>query len=471
MKSSVLLVFLCFLVVFSAGCIRVQHYHAIPLSPSTTAASLQARTLCSPALKAFLEQNLGHKLNPWPAKSWNLKMLALAALYYSPVLEQARAQVSAAKAAIVTAGARPNPTIRLQPGVPSPYLFGLDLLFSIQRAGKRKIRVEQAKDLTLAARLNLASAAWKVRSGVRTALVNYLLATHRLGLLYLEQGLQVRRVKLLQQRLAAGEISRRMVDNARLSLLQRHVAIEAAEGHIPESRATLGAAIGIPVTALKGIQFVWPGFERPPNAASISSELIQREAVLNRLDVRRALADYAAAQAALQLQIARQYPDFQIGPGYHFEEGHNYFTVGYSVTLPIFNRNQGPIAEAEAQRKEAAAAFLATQANAIAQSEEALARYQGALGELKGTEEALRQLEHAVIPKERRTVDAGEADQLALNAALLQRPAMAQTWLMALGRAQSALGALEDAVQRPLNPNEASWPGPVASHNPRKRVP
>jgi len=471
MKSSLLTVAFCFLAVFSTGCIKVQHYHAVPLSPAASAASLQSRTLSNPDLKEFLEQDLRQKLNPWPAKTWNLKMLTLAALYYSPVLEQARAQVSAAKAAVVTAGARPNPTIHLQPGVPSPYLMGLDLLFSIQTAGKRKIRVEQAKDLTLAARLSLAQATWQVCSNVRAALVSYFLATRQLGLLHAGQNLQTRRVMLLSQRLKAGEIARPVVDNARLSLLQTQVAIGAAEGRIPESRAALSAAIGVPVAALKSIRFVWPGFERPPSAESISSRHIQRDAVLNRLDVRRSLAEYAAAQAALQLQIARQHPDFQIGPGYAFEEGSNYFTLGYSVTLPIFNRNQGPIAEAEAQRKAAAAAFLATQANAIARSEEALARYQGALRELNGADEALRQLEHVVVPVQRRTVAAGEADQLALNAVLLQRPALAQAWLTALGRAQSALGALEDAVQRPLDPDGVSLPGPVAPHNPRKRVP
>jgi len=454
-----------------SGCAPVQRYHPAPIFPAETAASLRARNLLGSGLKQFIEKNIGHDVNPWPPKDWDLKMLTLAAFYFSPVLEKARAQVTAAQAAVVTAGARPNPTIHLQPGVPNPYLFGLDLLFSIQTAGKRNIQVEQAKDLTTAARLNLAEAAWKVRSNVRAALVSYFLATHQLGLLRAEQRLESRRVMLLSQRLKAGEISRPVVDNARLSLLQMHVAIETAEGRVPETRAALAAAMGVAVAALKGIRFTWPSFGHPPSAESFSPKLIQRDAVLNRLDVRKALAAYAVSEAALQLEISKQHPNFQIGPGYDFEEGHNYFVLGYSVTLPIFNRNQGPIAEAEARRKEAAAAFLATQASVIAQSEEALARYQGALRELNGTDEALRQLEHVVVPKQRRTVAAGEADQLALNAVLLQRPALAQTRLTALGRAQSALGALEDVVQRPLDPDGVSLPGPAASHNLRKKVP
>ena len=63
-----------------------------------------------------------------------------------------------------------------------------------------------------------------------------------------------------------------------------------------------------------------------------------------------------------------------------FEERHSFFTVGVSTSIPIFNRNQGPIAEAEARRKESAAAFLQTQAQVIARSERALAVYHSAEG-------------------------------------------------------------------------------------------
>jgi outer membrane protein, heavy metal efflux system len=437
-----------------SACVPAVRYHPKPIVPAVTARQLESRSLSDPGLRKFIQANLHEKLSAWPVKTWNLKMLSLAALYYSPAMAQARAQVSAAKAAVITAGEKPNPIFRLQPGIPSPWLMGLDLLFPIQTAGKRKIMVEQAQDLTVAALLNLAEAAWKVCSNLRAAMVSYFLATHQAEMMRAQRSLVTRRVTLLNQRLTAGEISRPMVDRARLALLKTRVEVETAESHIRETRATLAAAVGVPLSALAGVQIVWPEFGSPPGEKSISDQAIQRDAVLNRLDVRRALAEYAAAQDELQLQIARQHPNFQIGPGYQFEESNNYFTLGTSVTLPIRNRNQGPIAQAEARRKAAAAAFFATQANAIAQSEEALARYRGALSELKGTENALGQIEHVVVPTERRTVAAGEASQLALNAVLLQRPTLAETWLTALGRAQSALGTLEDAVQRPLTPGD-----------------
>ncbi len=171
----------------------------------------------------------------------------------------------------------------------------------------------------------------------------------------------------------------------------------------------------------------------------------------------------------MQLEIAKQYPDLQIGPGYTYEERNSYFTLGLSATLPIFNRNQGPIAEAEARRKVAAAAFLEVQAQVIAESERSLARYTAALKELAEADHSLRGLQDAQLKMMQRAVQLGEEDRLALNSVQIESSVLARSRLDALARAQSALGELEDAVQRPLDPGDAF---PVTSANsPLKQLP
>src|SRR5206468_88698 len=102
--------------------------------------------------------------------------------------------------------------------------------------------------------------------------------------------------------------------------------------------------------------------------------MAQRIGLINRLDVRRGLADYAAAEAELRLEIAKQYPDVHIGPGYQFDQGQNKYAIGVTVELPVFNQNKGPIAEALAHRRQAAAEFVRVQAQAIGQIELALIR-------------------------------------------------------------------------------------------------
>jgi outer membrane protein, heavy metal efflux system len=115
--------------------------------------------------------------------------------------------------------------------------------------------------------------------------------------------------------------------------------------------------------------------------------------------------------------------------------------VGLAVTLPIRNRNQGPIAEAEARRKEVAARFLSTQAQVIAQSEAALARYGAALREMSEARESLTRLQDEREQMATRAVQIGESDRLTLNAVTLERSAVAQAWFGTLVRAQQALGS------------------------------
>jgi len=342
-----------------AGC-ATRKYHAAPLVAAASASQLESRSLVDGGLRAFEEKNLGQPLSSWPPKQWDLQALTLAALYFNPALDVARARVAQADAAMVTAGARPNPTLGISPGIPSPYLFTLDFSVPIETAGKRGYRLQSARNLDQAARLDLADSAWTVVSGVRLSLLNYLLATRSLELFHSEEQVRSDQVKILEQILAAGEITRWDVDLARIELSKTEVAIHVAEGQRAEAKAALAAALGIPVAGLQDAEFSWPEMDAPSAAASPSVQAIQRDAVLNRLDVRRALARYAAAESDLQLEIAKQYPDINLGPGYTYEERNSFFTVGLSATLPLFNRNQGPIAEAEARRSEAAASFLQT---------------------------------------------------------------------------------------------------------------
>ncbi|MGC2211151.1 MAG: TolC family protein [Candidatus Korobacteraceae bacterium] len=435
------------------GC-TVRRYQALPIVPGQSASRLEARNFADPGMRAYVEKNLGHSVAPWPPKTWDLRTLSLAALYFHPSVEAARARLAEAEAAILTAGARPNPSLSIAPGVPSPWLLNLDFAVPIETAGKRGHRIQSARSLNQAALLDLADAAWKVRSGVRLALLNCVLASRNLDALRAEEELRAGQVKLLEQRLTVGEIARPEVDAARIELSKTHLAIAEAEGKVSESRAALAASMTVPTASLDGMDFAWAELDSPPAAESLSPAAIQRDAVLDRLDVRRALAQYAAAEADLQLEIAKQYPDLQIGPGYTYEEGHSYFTLGLSATLPVFNRNQGPIAEAEARRREVAAAFVEKQTQVIAESETSLARYVSALQALAEAGQSLRTLQDTQLQRTQRAVQLGEEDRLTLYGVEIEHAVVLRGRLDALARAQSALGELEDAVERPLDPGD-----------------
>jgi outer membrane protein TolC len=118
------------------------------------------------------------------------------------------------------------------------------------------------------------------------------------------------------------------------------------------------------------------------------------------------------------------------------------------------NRNQGPIAEAEARRRQAQADFVQTQTEVISRSKRALALYAAAL---EGLAEADRfagvQMRRGEAT--RKSVQAGEQGRLDLDDAEIERSVAERARLDALAHAQRALGDLEDAVERPLAPGDA----------------
>lgn len=135
--------------------------------------------------------------------------------------------------------------------------------------------------------------------------------------------------------------------------------------------------------------------------------------MLNRPDILSAIEEYAAAQEALQLEIAKQYPDIHIGPGYSWDQEANKWSLGFSLSLPVFNRNQGPIAEAEARCREAEAVFIALQSRIIGEIDRAFAGYCSVLQKLE-TADSLQSTKKKQLQSIQAMFNAGETDRLSL---------------------------------------------------------
>ncbi len=139
-----------------AGCV---HYQPQPIDAGKRADEFDSRSLNDAELHAFLEANSDNNMNLGPAQPWDLERLTLAAFYYQPSLDVARAQWATATAGELTAGERPNPTLSITPAyntttkIPSPWIITPSLDLPIETAGKRGYRIAQAQQLSEAARL------------------------------------------------------------------------------------------------------------------------------------------------------------------------------------------------------------------------------------------------------------------------------------------------------------------------------
>jgi len=436
-----------------AGCAS---YTPKPLDPAVQEHAFESRRLDSPDVQQFFEHSLGHDFAPWPPKSWDVTMLTLAALHFHPDLDAAQARRLLAEAVVMTAGTRPNPTLgaSLQrntdaPAGQSPWTYGLGIDIPIETAGKRDYRIERARHLAQAAKLREAETVWQVRSRVRASLLT---AYPTEALVRRQKDLQEEIARLLERRFAAGYASQPEVTQARLTLNQATLALTENQKQGAENLARVAAAVGVPANALEAAPISFDSFDHLPPVAKLPSAEMRRQALLSRPDVLAALAEYEASQSALQLEIAKQYPDVSLGPGYTWDAGAVKWSLGLSLVLPLLNRNEGPIAEAEARRKEAATTFLSAQAKAIAEVEQALAGYGHTIRMLETADTLLRDQGK----KERAAAaafQAGETDRLSWLSTRYETVTAELARINALSQAQQTLGRLEDALRRPISGN------------------
>lgn len=432
------------------GCAFAPDVPKADLSVERSAAALEARTLVDPALHRFLVDNLGRD----PGQTWDFESLCWVAFYYHPSLQLARAQWATARAAERTAHARPNPTLTLtpgydfthQPGV-SPWMPSIGLDFLLPTNGKRARQQDMAAADADAARLAVYATVWQARSDLRKALADTTTAGRRAELLRRQSDVQHELLALLEQRFTAGSIAAADVSVTRTAWFRAEAAAADAANQAEVARAHLASALGVPAAALNGVEL-----PEVPMAPAMNDEALttaKRLALISRADVLGALAKYRSADAALALESAKSVPDIHLGPGYQWDQGLSKWTLGLTVELPIFNRNEGPIAEAVARRAEAAAQFNLVQSQALAAIETALAAQRAAEAQLRRAHALRDEVERqAAFVRQRQA--AGAADRVELGSAQLDVATADATLLDAEAAAATASGQLEDALQVPF---------------------
>jgi outer membrane protein TolC len=431
------------------------HFQPKPLSAQASLTGFESRSLDAPGLHTFFQLN--HVAAPAPDGAWSLEALTLTALYYQPGLAEARARLLAAQAARITADEQPNPSLSIAPGydagVPGavhPWIVPLSFDWPIETAGKRGYRRAQAQHLAAAARWDLVGMVWRARSRLRSALLELYAAQRSESLCTQEESTRRRVVRLLEGQLEAGNVSSYELAETRIALDRTTLAKQAAAGQLRQARVALAGTLGVPLRAVVGARFSFADLK--DISLDLTRPQVRQQALLDRADVRGALERYAASQSALQLQIARQWPDIDLGPGFEWNAqlaDDREWELGLTLPLPVRNHNQGPIAEAKAQREVAASHFLTVQTAAVTEIDGSLAGYESARAQLMTADSLLRGLEQQ-LRSVNAQVAAGEMQALDLADARLAYEAGAADRLDALVRAQQARGQLEDAMQSPL---------------------
>ncbi len=159
-----------------------------------------------------------------------------------------------------------------------------------------------------------------MRSRLAASLIDYHTSLQQAQILQQEVLLRREIVAMLEARLNAGLISSIEMSNARLQLQRTEQALDVAKARAPELLSQLASNVGLPAASFKALKLKEVDISSATLHWRQDADNIQQAALLNRVDIRAALAHYDAAEAKLRLEIAKQYPDFTLSPGYSFDQ-------------------------------------------------------------------------------------------------------------------------------------------------------
>lgn len=424
------------------------------IEPAKTAEAFAARRLDAPPVRDALMRVMPAAAAPWPPAAWDRAGLLAVALADNGALAVARAEAEAAAAAKITAGETPNPTLGLQAEYarhePDQWLYGLSFDFLLPHRAVRAIDLEVAELGAGAARADLMQKTWDVRRALIAALSDRESARRRLDATARLAEAQDRLLALQQRRVDAGEDAPTDLNAAQAARLDIEQQVASARADLVSADAAVAAALGMPATALDGVVIAWPDWGAPPPFAPDAFATAREAALLSRADLASAIDAYAVSEKKLERAVARQYPEVSLRPGYYWDHGIAKWPLDVDFALPVFNRNEGEIAQARAAREVAGQKLLALQAAIYGDVDAALRADTVAAESLDAArrrgDSLRRQLAHADA-----ALKLGAGDSLGrANAEVLVLRAELEA-LQAAAQRQGARNALEDALHAPLS--------------------
>lgn len=292
--------------------------------------------------------------------------LVAAALHPSCRVARARAATAAAESAY--AGRLEDPELavdfeRILEAVPHRWLAASSLGIGIPLGGRLGAERDLADAELVVALTELRLAEERAAHALDVAWVEWSAAASRLEC---TRNLCTRLTELsgIAKRLAeAGAATTMQARAFELELLERRLEADRQADELALAALAVNERLGLAPTATPSLLPELP--ERPfvPDGSER-----RRRAVAGP---RTASADaaHATAERRLALEIARQRPELVLAPGWSEEDAQPRATFGFSLPMPLWNRNAGPIAAAEADRAVAAEGLRA----AVELAEHALA--------------------------------------------------------------------------------------------------
>lgn len=284
-----------------------------------------------------------------------------------PQIRAAQARLGVSQAEILTAGARLNPSLMSDNGIAEKtYRLGIEQTIELGGKRRRRVAVAQAQREVVLAEIN--TVILDIRANVRRTYTQLFNLQERQRTAQEIYTIADRLLDVANKREYAGDISHLDVLQAQIASVNARNDVQTLSYEVLQARTRLNALLNRPVATPVNTVPPTPFPQTIPGAPFVQGlplqggiiqgvakleELIQ-EALARRPEVQRNLRSLEVTQRQLALAKANRIPNFSLaaGPDYVAEPGQkefNVFVVG-NLEIPLFNRQQGPIAEAMARR-------------------------------------------------------------------------------------------------------------------------
>jgi outer membrane protein TolC len=225
------------------------------------------------------------------------------------------------------------------------------------RPGERTARKQIATARVDEVRADVVGEEFKLVAEVRQQLLAVLAADRTVALSQETVDLRQRALDLVRRQQEIGEATALAISATELESAEAQRELRQARVELTAELSELNRLLGLP----PGYDLKVVGLGQPLPVTvfeELSDDELDRRITAGRMELRATEATYRRAEQELRLAVLQQYPRLGVGPGFERElEGENSLGLALSLELPVFNRNQGEIAEKRAARERAHAEY------------------------------------------------------------------------------------------------------------------
>ena len=338
----------------ASGCAA---YHAMPLTPDAVQTKLKPPDTAElRILAAKIKHPFLHPVKLDPEKGLSPDGAAVIAVLLNPSLRSVRDQRALSRAQVLKAGLLPDPEFTFSFDAPTGgntagrvNAYGLGMNWEMSSFISRSAKINAAKKQKAAVDLDIAWKEWQVAQAAKNAVYQLASLKEQLSLAEKDSRYTVENLKHVQEAVAAGTMTSSALLAAQSASRRANQKLLDLKKQADRQLLLLHRLMGLPpdstIRLSKDIHL--PSRAELPAAKALIEGLAQR-----RLDLLALRRGYDSQEAAVRSAIMDQFPRISLGPTIG-RDTDNVRTTGFglNIVLPIFNRNQGKIAEQRATRQ------------------------------------------------------------------------------------------------------------------------